>query len=384
MIRDQKRIEGFLAGLRHFVDARCIPAEALVEEQNEIPPDLIAGMRGQMLFGYTIPEEYGGLGFTTEEMVLAAFEISRCSPAFRSRCGTNTGIGSEGLVQDGTEEQKKKYLPRLASGEITGAFALTEPDYGSDAASLKTSAVRDRGDYIINGTKCFITNAPVAGIFTVMARTDPANRGAGGVTAFLVESGTKGLSTGPSYSKMGQAGSPVSEVHFENCRVPASSIIGGVPGMGFKTAMRVLNKQRLHLAALCVGPAIRLLEEMLRFTAARHQFGKPIGEFQLVQAMIADSHTEILAARSMVLDCARKRDAGIDVTLEASMCKYYASEMVGRVADRAVQVFGGAGYTAAAGIERFYRDVRLFRLYEGTSQIHQLNIAKLMLRKIGG
>jgi acyl-CoA dehydrogenase len=182
---------------------------------------------------------------------------------------------------------------------------------------------------------------------------------------------------------MGQAGSPVSEVHFEDCRVPASAIIGGVPGRGFKTAMRVLNKQRLHIAALCVGPASRLLDDMLRFSASREQFGRPIGEFQLVQAMIADSHGEILAARSMALDCARKRDAGIDVTLEASMAKYYASEMVGRVADRAVQVFGGAGYTAAAGIERMYRDVRLFRIYEGTSQIHQLNIAKLMLKQAG-
>jgi acyl-CoA dehydrogenase len=383
MIRDRNTLDAFLARLRRFVDERCIPNEALVEDSDAIPAAIVNEMRELGLFGYTIPEQYGGLGFTSEEMVLAAFEMSRCTPAFRARCGTNTGIGSEALVQDGTEEQKARYLPRLASGEITGSFALTEPEFGSDATSLATSARRDGGHYIINGSKCFITNAPLAGIFTVMARTDPQNRGAGGVSAFIVEAGTPGLLTAAPYLKMGQAGSPVSEVHFNECRVPAANIIGGKPGMGFKTAMRVLNKQRLHLAALCVGPALRLLEEMLRHAVIRQQFGKPIGEFQLVQAMIADSHAEIEAARAMVLDAATQRDAGMDIALEASMCKYYASEMVGRVADRAVQVFGGAGYTAAAGIERFYRDVRAFRLYEGTSQIHQLNIAKLMLRNLG-
>jgi acyl-CoA dehydrogenase len=382
MIRDRQATDTFLARMRRFVDERCIPAEAQVEADNEIPSALVDDMRKLMLFGYTIPEEYGGLGFTNEEMVLAAFEISRCTTAFRARCGTNTGIGSEGLVADGTPEQKARYLPRLASGEITGSFALTEPEYGSDAASLATSAARDGDDYVINGSKCFITNAPLADVFTVMARTDPNHRGAGGVSAFIVEKGTPGLTTGTPYTKMGQAGSPVSEVHFSNCRVPVSSIIGGKPGMGFKTAMKVLNRQRLQLAALCVGPAMRLVEEMLRHAQQREQFGQPIAAFQLVQAMIADSYTEMTAARTMCLDAARKRDVGIDIALEASMCKYYASEMVGRVADRAVQVFGGAGYTVEAGIERFYRDVRVFRLYEGTSQIHQLNIAKLMLRNI--
>jgi acyl-CoA dehydrogenase len=310
-------------------------------------------------------------------------ELSQCSVAFRARVGTNTGIGSEALVADGTADQKSRYLPRLASGEWTGAFALTEPDAGSDASALRTSARRDGDHYVLNGTKCFITNAPIADLFTVMARTDPDDLSARGVTAFLVERTTPGLSTGPAYQKMGQAGSPVSEVHFKDCRVPAAQIVGGREGQGFRTAMKVLNKQRIHLAALCIGPAIRMLRDAMEFVANRKQFGQPLASFQLVQAMIADSQTEISAARALVLDTARKRDQGVDVTLEASMCKYFASEMCGRVADRSVQMLGGYGYIGDYGMERFYRDVRLFRLYEGTSQIHQLNIAKRTLAQAG-
>jgi acyl-CoA dehydrogenase len=310
-------------------------------------------------------------------------ELSQCSVAFRARVGTNTGIGSEALVADGTEAQKRRYLPRLASGELTGAFALTEPEAGSDAVALRSSARRDGEHYVLNGTKCFITNAPIAGLFTVMARTDPADLSARGVTAFLVERGMPGLSTGPAYKKMGQAGSPVSEVHMHDCIVPAENVIGGREGQGFKTAMKVLNKQRIHLAALCIGPAIRMLDDAVRFVATRKQFGQALASFQLVQALIADSQTEIHAARALVLDTARKRDEGIDVTMEASICKYFASEMCGRVADRCVQMLGGYGYIADHGMERFYRDVRLFRLYEGTSQIHQLNIAKRTLAQAG-
>ena len=236
---------------------------------------------------------------------------------------------------------------------------------------------------MLNGTKCFITNAPIAGLFTVLARSDPYTKGAAGISAFIVERDTPGLSTGNPYKKMGQNGSPVSEVSFADCRVPAANLIGGREGAGFKTAMKTLNKQRLHLAALCTGPAIRLLEEAVKYARGRKQFGQAIASFQLVQAMLADCRTEIYAARSMILETARKRDRGEDVALEASMCKYYASEMCGRVADRVVQIFGGYGYIADVGIERFYRDVRLFRLYEGTSQIHQLNIAKLTLRESG-
>ncbi|WP_420993575.1 acyl-CoA dehydrogenase family protein [Cupriavidus sp. 30B13] len=379
MIRDPEAFAAFQAQLRRFVRERLVPREAEVAARDEVPAALVDEMAGAGMFGYSIPEAYGGAGMTTEELVLAAIELSQCSVAFRARVGTNTGIGSEALVADGTPEQKQRYLPLLASGALTGAFALTEPEAGSDATALRTSARRDGDHYVLNGSKCFITNAPIAGLFTVMARTDPERAGAAGISAFLVERGTPGLSTGQPYQKMGQAGSPVSEVHFQDCRVPAASLVGGEEGQGFRTAMKVLNKQRIHLAALCTGPAIRMLDEAVRFVSERRQFGQPLAEFQLVQAMIADCQTEIHAARALVLETARARDRGEDVAMQASMCKYFASEMCGRVADRCVQMFGGYGYIADFGIERFYRDVRLFRLYEGTSQIHQLNIAKRTL-----
>lgn len=383
MIRDAEGFPLFLAGLRRFVREQLVPHEKQVAELDEVPQALVQRMAQQGLFGYSIPQEYGGAGMTTEELVLAAMELSQCAVAFRARVGTNTGIGSEALVADGTDAQKQTFLPRLASGDITGAFALTEPEAGSDATALRTSAVRDGDHYVLNGTKCFITNAPIAGLFTVLARTDPSNRKAGGISAFLVERGTPGLSTGAPYRKMGQAGSPVSEVHFKDCRVPATHLVGGQEGMGFRTAMKVLNKQRIHLAALCIGPAIRMLDDAMRFVAQRQQFGHPLMNFQLIQAMIADCQTEIQAARALVLQTARERDAGEDVTMNASICKYFASEMCGRVADRCVQMFGGYGYIGDYGIEQFYRDVRLFRLYEGTSQIHQLNIARHTLQAAG-
>jgi len=386
MIRDQEALNILLDSVRRFVRERCVPNEARVDAEDAIPPEIEQEMKQLGYFGWSIPEEFGGLGLTTEELVLAAMELSQCSVAFRARVGTNTGIGSEALVADGTAEQKRRYLPLLASGEVTGCLALTEPEAGSEATALKTSAQfvnSGGGHYVLNGTKCFITNAPIAGLFTVLARSDPYTKGAAGISAFIVERDTPGLSTGNPYKKMGQNGSPVSEVSFADCRVPAANLIGGREGAGFKTAMKTLNKQRLHLAALCTGPAIRLLEEAVKYARGRKQFGQAIASFQLVQAMLADCRTEIYAARSMILETARKRDRGEDVALEASMCKYYASEMCGRVADRVVQIFGGYGYIADVGIERFYRDVRLFRLYEGTSQIHQLNIAKLTLRESG-
>jgi len=383
MIRDPESFDLFLETLRKFVLERLVPNEERVAREDEVPEALVREMAAQHMFGYSIPEAYGGLGMTTEELVLAAMELSQCSVAFRARVGTNTGIGSEGLVADGTAEQKQRYLPDLASGKKTGAFALTEPDAGSDATALRTSARKDGDHFVLNGTKCFITNAPIADIFTVMARTGADDAGAGGISAFIVERGTPGLSTGRPYDKMGQAGSPVSEVHFDNCRVPAANLIGGQEGRGFKTAMKVLNKQRIHLAALCIGPAIRMLNDAMAFVAGRKQFGQPLMNFQLVQAMIADCQTEIQAARALVLQTARQRDAGGDVTMNASICKYFSSEMCGRVADRCVQMLGGYGYIADHGMERFYRDVRLFRLYEGTSQIHQLTIAKHSLKQAG-
>lgn len=383
MIRDPQSFDAFLVSLRRFVRERLIPREDEVARLDEVPADVVQAMAEQDMFGYSIPEQYGGLGLSTEELVLAAMELSQCSVAFRARVGTNTGIGSEALVADGTPEQRASYLPRLASGELTGSLAMTEPDAGSEATAMRTSARLDGDAYVLNGTKCFITNAPIADVFTVLARTDPDSTGARGISAFIVERSVPGVSTGKPYQKMGQAGSPVSEVHFQDARVPVSALIGGVEGVGFKTAMKVLNKQRIHLAALCTGPAIRMLDEAMRFVAERRQFGRPLMDFQLIQAMIADCQTEIHAARALILQTARERDEGKDVALSASMCKYFASEMCGRVADRCVQMFGGYGYIADYGIERFYRDVRLFRLYEGTSQIHQLNIARLTLTAAG-
>jgi acyl-CoA dehydrogenase len=295
--------------------------------------------------------------------------------------GSTVGIGSQGILIDGTPEQKQHYLPRLASGELIATFALTEPDAGSDAASLRTTAILDGDHYVINGTKRYITNAPQAGLFTLMARTNPADKGAGGVSAFIVEAGTAGITIGPKDRKMGQRGAHTADVHFDDCRVPATQIIGGREGQGFKTAMKVLEKGRIHIAAICVGAAERMQRDALNYAVQRKQFGQRIADFQLVQAMLADNQTEIYAARCMVIDAARRRDEGRPVATEASCCKLYASEMCGRVADRAVQIFGGAGYMADYGIERFYRDVRLFRLYEGTSQIQQLVIARNLVRE---
>jgi acyl-CoA dehydrogenase len=383
MIRDPETFTILLDTLRRFVRERLIPAEAELADTDEIPPAILKEMREIGLFGLTIPVEYGGLGLTTEEEVLTSIEMCRASPAFRSIAGTNNGIGSQGIVIDGSDAQKQKYLPRLASGELIGSFALTEPGAGSDAGSLTTSARRDGDHYVINGAKRYITNAPEAGVFTLMARTDPQSKDAGGVSAFIVERNTPGLTVGKPDRKMGQRGSHTADVIFDNVRVPAENIIGGKEGVGFKTAMKVLDKARLNIAAVCVGAATRMLEEALTYALERKQFGQPIAEFQLVQAMLADCQTEIFAARSMTLEAARTRDAGGNVTMEASCCKYFASEMCGRVADRAVQVHGGAGYMADSPIERFYRDVRLFRLYEGTSQIQQLIIARNMIRNAG-
>lgn len=381
MIRDAESFGLLTQTIERFVRERLIPREQEVVDTDAIPEDILAEMRRMGLFGLTIPEEYGGLGLTMEEEVRVAFALCRASPAFRSIAGTNNGIGSLGIVFDGTPEQKQKYLPRLAAGELIGSFALTEPGSGSDAGSLVTRARRDGEHYVLNGAKRFITNAPQAGIFTVMARTDPESKDASGVSAFIVERGTPGLTVGKPDRKMGQRGAQTADVVFEDVRVPAANLIGGVEGIGFKTAMKVLDKARLHVAAVCVGAASRVLDEALGYALERRQFGQRIGEFQLVQAMLADSQAELYAARSMTLDAACKRDAGEPVTMEAACCKLYASEMVGRVADRAVQIHGGAGYMQESLVERFYRDVRLFRLYEGTSQIQQLIIARQMLRR---
>jgi acyl-CoA dehydrogenase len=282
----------------------------------------------------------------------------------------------------GTDPQKAKWLPGIASGEIVTSFALTEPEAGSDSAAVQTRAVRDGDDYVLNGSKRYITNAGKASLFTVMARTDPEKKGAAGVSAFLVPRDLPGLSVSKPEKKMGQQGAHIHDVIFENVRVPAENRLGA-EGEGFKVAMQVLDKGRLHISAVCIGVAERLIADIVAYAAERKQFGQPIASFQLIQGMIADCKTEALAARALTLETARKRDAGLGVTLEASASKYFASEMVGRVADKAVQIFGGAGYVADYGIERLYRDVRIFRIYEGTSQIQQVVIARETMKRGG-
>ena len=382
MIRDTDTLTALLDTVRRFVRERLVPAEDIVAETDTIPADIVRDMKAMGLFGLSIPESYGGLALTMEEESLVMIELCQTAPAFRSLIGTTVGIGSQGILMDGTPEQKERWLPRLASGELIASFALTEPESGSDAVSIRTRARRDGEHYVIDGTKRFITNAPEAGMFTLMARTDPSQKGAAGITAFIVGAKTPGISLGKIDRKMGQKGAHTCDVIFDGVRVPAANVIGGVEGRGFKTAMKVLDKGRIHIAAVCVGVAQRLLRDTLRYAMERKQFGQPIAEFQLVQAMLADSRTELYAARTMVLDAARRRDAGEDVSTEAACCKYYASEMVGRVADRAVQIHGGAGYVADNGIERYYRDVRLFRIYEGTSQIQQIVIARGMVKEV--
>jgi len=380
MALDEKTLEQLLTTVKRFVHEKLVPQEEYVEEHDEIPPGLVDEMKALGLFGLSIPEEYGGLGLNMLEEVMVAQEVGYTSPAFRSIFATNVGIGSQGILMDGTPEQKEHYLPKLASGELIGSFALTEPDVGSDAASVQTSARLDGDSYILNGTKRYITNAPRAGLFTVMARTGTAEERAKGVSAFIVESQSKGIRLGKPDKKMGQRGTKTCDVIFEDVQVPRANLIGGQEGVGFKTAMKVLDRGRLHMAAVATGTAKRLIDESLRYASEREQFGQPIANFQLIQAMLADSQTEYFAAKSMTEESARRFDTGEKIIMEASCCKLYATEMVGRVADRAVQIHGGAGYMAEYPVEHFYRDVRLLRLYEGTSQIQQLVIAKEMLK----
>lgn len=384
MALDAATLDALLDTLERFVRERLIPLEAQISEEDLIPAEVIEEMKQLGLFGMTIPEQYGGLGLSMFEECRAVEVLGHAAPAFRSVFGTNNGIGSQGLVMDGTEEQKAHYLPKMATGELIGSFALTEPDVGSDSGAVRTTAVADGDDFVLNGTKRYITNAPQADLFTVFARTNPDEKGGRGVSAFLVDASLAGITLGPKNRKMGQQGAHVCDVIFEDCRVPATAIIGGREKLnrGFATAMKTLDRGRLHISALAVGCADRLINESLTFATERQQFGQAIAQFQLIQAMLADSKAEMYAAKCMVMDAAQKRDRGETVSTEASCCKLFASEMVGRVADRAVQIHGGAGYMEEYAVARFYRDVRLFRIYEGTSQIQQTIIARNMLKEV--
>lgn len=385
MALDNESFALLRATVQRFVQERLIPAENHLEEHDEVPADIVQDMKELGLFGLTVPEEYGGIGLSVSQEVLVNFELGRTAPAFRSVFGTNIGIGSQGILMDGTPEQKAEFLPRVASGELVMSFALTEPDAGTDAASLKTRAEADGDHYVLNGTKRFITNAPRAGAFTLMARTGGA--GAAGVSAFIVPADLPGIQLGKKDRKMGQRGTMTCDVILENVRVPASLIIGGVPGQGFKTAMKVLDRGRLNISAVSCGMAQRVLDESARYASERKQFGKAIGEFQLVQAMLADSQAELLAGWSLVQEVAARFDqkpshaSDPDVSMRVSCAKLFCTEMLGRVADRGVQVHGGSGYINEFPVERFYRDARLLRLYEGTTQVQQLIIGRELLRQ---
>ena len=384
MALDAESFEILLSTVQRFIRGRLVPAEDLVEEHDAVPDELVEEMKALGLFGISIPEEYGGTGLSMAQECRIGFELGKTALAFRSVFGTNVGIGSQGILMDGTAAQKQDILPRVACGELIMSFALTEPDAGSDAASLKTRAELDGDCYVLNGTKRFITNAPRAGAFTLMART--GGPGAVGISAFIVPADLPGLKLGKPDKKMGQRGTKTCDVILENVRVPAANIIGGVPGQGFKTAMKVLDRGRLHISAVACGMAQRILDESIAYARDRRQFGKAIGEFQLIQAMLADAEAEMLAGWALAQDVARRYDdkpagqSDPDVSMRASCAKMFCTEMVGRVADRGVQIHGGAGYINEYKVERFYRDVRLLRLYEGTTQIQQIIIGRELLR----
>jgi acyl-CoA dehydrogenase len=364
-----------------FVRAELVPAEAEVEEADRIPERIVEQLKAFGLFGMTIPQAYGGLGLSMAEEVAVVLEIGYASPVFRSYFGTSNGVGTLGILLDGTEEQRRAYLPRIARGDLIASFCLTEPDAGSDVASLTTTARRDGESYVINGTKRFTTNSPHAGLYTVFARTQPKEAGIAGISAFLVERATPGLTVDRPYKKMGFRGGQTADVIFEDCRVPASALLGNREGVGFLTAMKSLDHARIHMAAVAAGLCRRLIDEGLSYARQRKQFGRAIGEFQLVQGMLADSEAEALAARAMVEAVARRKDEGVRITKEAAAAKYFATEALGRIADRMLQVHGGYGYIKEYPIERLYRDARLLRIYEGTSQIMQLIVARQMLRE---
>jgi len=373
--------ELYLESIRRFTDEKLIPAERQVEEEDHVPEDLVAEMRRLGLFGMTIAEEFGGLNLSMEQQVRATFEFTRASCVYRARFSTTLGLCSQAIQFNGTDAQKAEWLPKLASGEATASFALTEPQAGSDAGAITTKAVKDDDSYAISGQKCYITNAPEADVFVVMARTDPETTTAKGISAFIVPSDTPGIEVAPWDRKLGNHGSHTAQIFFDDCRVPATNLLGGVEGQGFKNAMAGINVARMHVAATCVGQADRLIEMGRDYATGRIQFGHPISDFQAVQHMLAESYAETLAARSMVLETARRIDAGERPLADMSSCKLFASEMVCRVADRMLQIHGGAGYMAAFDVERFYRDVRLFRIFEGASEVHKMIISREMLKE---
>ncbi|KQZ75745.1 acyl-CoA dehydrogenase family protein [Nocardioides sp. Root151] len=369
-----------LDAVRTFIRKDVVAAEDEIEESDRIPDRLRDKAKAMGLFGYMIPTEYGGLGMSELEDVRLAMEFGWTTPSFRSMFGTNNGIAGQVLVNAGSEAQKERWLPGLASGDLVASFALTEPEAGSDPSGLRTKAVREGDDYVISGQKRFITNAMYADLLMVFARTGDVTDGTKGISVFVVPTDTPGVTVGPKDAKMGQRGAATSEVFFDNARVPVGNLVGEVEGEGFGTAMRSLVKGRIHIAAMSVGLSKRLIHESLKHATTNTQGGTKLADFQLVQAMLADSEAESFAGECMVLEAARRYDDESDRRIAPSSAKLFCTEMVDRVADRAVQIHGGMGYMSEVPVSRFYRDARLFRLYEGTSEIQKLIIAKQMIR----
>ncbi|MEV6697464.1 acyl-CoA dehydrogenase family protein [Streptomyces sp. NPDC051453] len=377
---DASEFKAVLESVRRFIRDDVVPREREIDQADEIPAEIRRKAVDMGLFGYTLPEEYGGMNASVGEDAQLCFEFGYTSLAFRSMFGTNIGIAGQVLVNYGTEEQRQTWLPRLAQGAVA-SFALTEPEAGSDPSGMTTRAVgTGDGHYEISGSKRFITNAGLADVFMVFARTREGAKGTDGISCFLVEKGTPGLTVGPKDVKTGQAGAYTHEVFFDGVRVPASALVGGAEDRGFRAAMRSLAKGRVHVAALCVGQATRALEESIQHARTNKSGGEPIGRFQLVQAMLAESRAELDAARALVLEVARKYDSGEDTKIGPSTAKLFATEMAGRVADRAVQIHGGTGYMRETTVERIARDVRVTRIYEGTSEVQKLIIGRALLR----
>ena len=368
--------------VKQFVEEELNPISLQVETSGEIPQEIIEKMRVLGLFGLSIPPEYGGLGLTTLEEIRVYEELTKTNACFRSRIGTSNSIGSMGILFDGTEDQKQKYLSRIASGQWTAAFALTEPDAGSDASNIKASAVLEGDHWVLNGSKLFITNGDCANVITTIVVTDEDKRARGGFSAFIIQNDFAGFSVGPPDKKMGLKGSHTNELVFRNCVVPKDNVIGGMGmvGQGFKTAMRVLDKGRLTMGACALGASQKLLDLSVAHVQQMIQSGKSSSDLQAAQFALADMATEIYAGRQMLYHAARLRDTGKNVTHEASMVKLFCTEMASRIADKAMDIFGDEGYLKVSQVEMFLRDVRLYRIFEGTSEIQRMVISRNLLK----
>jgi acyl-CoA dehydrogenase len=375
-----KDFADILAATRQFIRTQVVPRELEIMAADKVPDDIRDQAKALGLFGYAIPQEWGGLGLNLAQDVELAMEFGYTSLALRSMFGTNNGIAGQVLVGFGTDDQKTRWLDGIASGEVVASFALTEPGAGSNPAGLRTKAVRDGDDWVINGQKRFITNAPTANLFVVFARTRPADADGAGIAVFLVPADTPGVVIGAKDAKMGQEGAWTADVSFDDVRVGNDTLVGGSEDIGYRAAMTSLARGRVHIAALAVGSAARALDESVTYAATATQGGTPIGEFQLVQAMIADQQTGVMAGRALVRDAARQWVSGEDRRIAPSAAKLYCTEMAGKVADLAVQIHGGSGYMREVAVERIYREVRLLRLYEGTSEIQRLIIGGALVK----